>query len=90
MERALLEGEHQNELDKLGQDQKKISVLKQQQLQLIEQAASKREKVLVDECSRVDTWGSSGSGIFASQGLLSTSVQLADKPVETWIFQLLC
>ena len=45
MERALLEGEHQNELDELAQDQKKISALKQQQLQIIEQAAFKREKV---------------------------------------------
>jgi len=49
MERALLEGEHQNELDQLAQDQKKISALKQQQLQIIEQAAYKREKVLVLE-----------------------------------------
>ena len=45
MERALLEGEHQDELEQLHIDQEKIASLKRRQVQLIEHAAIARERV---------------------------------------------
>ena len=47
MERALLEGEHQTELEHLQEDQERIRALKQRQLDLIECAASEKDKVRV-------------------------------------------
>lgn len=46
MERALLEGEHQKEMDKLQEDQEKIQQLRQKQNLLIEKATRQREKEL--------------------------------------------
>ena len=45
MERALLEGEHQTEMEKLDVDQERIDLLKQRQVALEEQAAHERERV---------------------------------------------
>ena len=45
MERALLEGEQQNELELLMSEQKRIADLKRQRLQLTEQATAKQEQV---------------------------------------------
>ncbi|XP_069115660.1 pleckstrin homology-like domain family B member 2 isoform X3 [Argopecten irradians] len=44
MERALLEGEHQTEMDELQSDQDRINLLKQRQAELIEHATQEREK----------------------------------------------
>ncbi|KAK3612109.1 hypothetical protein CHS0354_031180 [Potamilus streckersoni] len=46
MERALLEGEHQMEMEQLSQDQEKINQLKQRQNQLVQKATRQREKEL--------------------------------------------
>ncbi|KAL3886762.1 hypothetical protein ACJMK2_026735 [Sinanodonta woodiana] len=46
MERALLEGEHQMEMEQLSQDQEKINQLKQRQNQLVQKATKQREKEL--------------------------------------------
>ena len=48
MERALLEGEHQTELEQLLEEQQSISALKRRQLVLIERAAGDMEKVSND------------------------------------------
>ncbi len=45
MERALLDGEHQMEMEQLQRDQEKINDLKRQQAELIQQANLQREKV---------------------------------------------
>ena len=45
MERALLEGEHQMEMDELEREQQTINRLKHRQLELIDQATAEREKV---------------------------------------------
>lgn len=45
MERALLEGEHQVQMEKLQQDQQRINQLKLRQLQLQQAAKNEREKV---------------------------------------------
>ena len=45
MERALLEGEQQNELELLMSEQKRIADLKRQRLQLTDQATAKQEQV---------------------------------------------
>ena len=45
MERALLEGEHQTEMDMLQSEQENITTLKQRQLELLEIAAAERGKV---------------------------------------------
>ena len=45
MERALLEGEHQMEMEELEREQQTINRLKHRQLELIDQATAEREKV---------------------------------------------
>ena len=45
MEKALLEGEHADELQLLQQEQGKIDRLKKRQMELIENAASQKDKV---------------------------------------------
>ena len=45
MERALLEGEQQNELELLMTEQKRIAELKRQRLQLTDQSTVKQEQV---------------------------------------------
>ncbi len=45
MERALLEGEHQMEMDQLTHDQLKINRLKEKQVDIFESATADREKV---------------------------------------------
>jgi hypothetical protein len=47
MERALLEGEHNTEMEELQQEQERINVLKVQQAELIENSAKEREKVIL-------------------------------------------
>jgi len=59
VERALLEGEHQNEMEKLQEDQGKIQELRHKQNILMEKASRQREKV--NQCyvhlySRVAHW----------------------------------
>jgi len=49
VERALLEGEHQNEMEKLQEDQGKIQELRHKQNILMEKASRQREKV--NQCS---------------------------------------
>ena len=56
MERALLEGEHQTEMERLQSDQENIARLKQRQSQLLEVAARRRQSV-----SCVCFWGQSFS-----------------------------
>ena len=46
MEKALLEGEHADELQLLHEEQSKIDRLKKKQIELIEGAASQKEKVM--------------------------------------------
>ncbi|XP_033759080.1 pleckstrin homology-like domain family B member 2 isoform X2 [Pecten maximus] len=53
MERALLEGEHQTEMDELQSDQDRINLLKQRQAELIELATQDREKMRVQEENRM-------------------------------------
>ncbi|CAH1797445.1 unnamed protein product [Owenia fusiformis] len=48
MERALLEGEHQNEMEQLKRDRERIAELKNQQMQLLENAAKQKEKEMAD------------------------------------------
>ena len=45
MERALLEGEHQMEMEELEHEQHTINSLKTRQLELIDQAQAQRDKV---------------------------------------------
>ncbi|XP_055958658.1 pleckstrin homology-like domain family B member 1 isoform X3 [Patella vulgata] len=45
MERALLEGEHQTEMEQLQHDQEQINLLKQQQAELMERASRERQKM---------------------------------------------
>ena len=45
MERALLEGEHHNEMERLQEDQEKILQLRHKQNILMEKASRQREKV---------------------------------------------
>ena len=45
MERALLEGEHQTEMERLQEDQEKIRHLRHKQNMLMEKATREREKV---------------------------------------------
>lgn len=45
MERALLEGEHQTEMEELQSDQEKITVLKEEQEMLMQKAVQERETV---------------------------------------------
>ena len=45
MERALLEGEHQMEMEELEKEQQIINRLKHRQLELIDQAQAERDKV---------------------------------------------
>jgi hypothetical protein len=47
MERALLEGEHNTEMEELQQEQERINDLKVQQAELIENSAKEREKVIL-------------------------------------------
>jgi hypothetical protein len=47
MERALLEGEHQTEMERLQDDQEKIRHLRHKQNMLMEKASREREKVRV-------------------------------------------
>ena len=47
MERALLEGEHNTEMEELQQEQERINVPKVQQAELIENSAKEREKVIL-------------------------------------------
>ncbi|XP_060081466.1 uncharacterized protein LOC132560804 [Ylistrum balloti] len=53
MERALLEGEHQTEMDELQSDQDRINLLKQRQAELIERATQEREKMRRQEENRM-------------------------------------
>ncbi len=50
MERALLEGEHQMEMEELEHEQHTINSLKTRQLELIDQAQAQRDKVNVMSC----------------------------------------
>ncbi len=45
MERALLEGEHQMEMEELEREQLKINRLKTRQLELVDEAQAQRDKV---------------------------------------------
>ena len=47
MERALLEGEHQMEMEELEKEQQTINRLKHRQLELIDQAQAERDKVRI-------------------------------------------
>jgi hypothetical protein len=47
MERALLEVEHNTEMEELQQEQERINDLKVQQAELIENSAKEREKVIL-------------------------------------------
>ncbi|XP_021358754.1 uncharacterized protein LOC110453881 isoform X4 [Mizuhopecten yessoensis] len=55
MERALLEGEHQTEMDELQSDQDRINLLKQRQADLIERATQEREKMRIQEENRIQS-----------------------------------
>lgn len=45
MERALLDGEHQTEMEQLHEDEEKINQLKHRQRELIDESARERENV---------------------------------------------
>lgn len=49
MERALLDGEHEAEMERLQDDQEKIQQLRQKQNLLMEKASRERQKVIIGD-----------------------------------------